>query len=138
MATYTSSVTRSIVLLTVAAVAGGMTACTPRPDGPEPTAHAFFADLGKGDTAAAAALSDHPDDARTAINQAWSGLQAAALDAQILGSKYTQDTGSVNYRYTWHLPKDRTWTYDGRAQHDPRGRAVAGPVEHNGSAPQPR
>ena len=20
----------------------------------------------------------------------------------------------MNYRYTWHLPKDRTWTYDGQ------------------------
>jgi cell division protein FtsI/penicillin-binding protein 2 len=110
MATYTSSVS----LLLVAAVAGGMTACTPRPDGPEPTAQAFFADLGRGDTGAAAALSDHPNDARTTMNQAWSGLQAVKLDAQILGSKYAQDTGSVTYRYTWHLPKDRTWTYTGQ------------------------
>ncbi|MEZ0049388.1 cell division protein FtsI/penicillin-binding protein 2 [Mycobacterium sp. MAA66] len=110
MATYRSSVS----LLVVAAVAGGMTACTPRPDGPAPTAEAFFAALGKGDTGAAADLSDRPNDARTALNQAWSGLQATKLDAQVLGSKYTQDTGSVNYRYTWHLPKDRTWTYTGQ------------------------
>jgi hypothetical protein len=110
MATYSSSVS----LLLIAAVAGGMTACTPRPDGPEPVAQAFFADLGKGDTGSAAALSDRPNDARTAMNQAWSGLQATKLDAQILGSRYTLDTGSVNYRYTWHLPKDRTWTYTGQ------------------------
>ena len=37
-----------------------------------------------------------------------------ALDAQILGSKYAEDTGSITYRYTWHLPKNRTWTYDGQ------------------------
>lgn len=110
MATYSSSVS----LLLIAAVAGGMTACTPRPDGPEPVAQAFFADLGKGDTGSAAALSDRPNDARTAMNQAWSGLQATKLDAQILGSRYTLDTGSVNYRYTWHLPKDRTWSYTGQ------------------------
>jgi cell division protein FtsI/penicillin-binding protein 2 len=36
------------------------------------------------------------------------------LDAEILGSKYAEDTGSVAYRYTWHLPKNRTWTYDGQ------------------------
>ena len=36
------------------------------------------------------------------------------MDAQILGSKYAEDTGSVTYRYTWHLPKNRTWTYDGQ------------------------
>ena len=36
------------------------------------------------------------------------------MDAQILGSKYAEDTGSITYRYTWHLPKNRTWTYDGQ------------------------
>ena len=35
-----------------------MTACTPKPNGPEPTAQAFFAALGHGDTGAAAELSD--------------------------------------------------------------------------------
>ena len=48
------------------------------------------------------------------LNEAWAGLQASRLDAQILGSKYAEDTGSVAYRYTWHLPKNRTWTYDGQ------------------------
>ena len=73
----------------------------------------FFADLGRGDTAAAAQLSDKPVEAHAALNEAWSGLQAAHLDATILGSRYTGDTGSVNYRFTWQLPKNRTWSYDG-------------------------
>ena len=89
-------------------------ACTPKPNGPEPTAEKFFAALATGDTAAAAELSDKPADARAALNEAWAGLQAVRLDAQILGSKYAEDTGSVTYRYTWHLPKNRTWTYDGQ------------------------
>lgn len=89
-------------------------ACTPRPDGPGPAAERFFAVLASGDTAAAAELTDNPSDAREALNAAWAGLQATRLDAQVLGSKYTEDTGSVAYRYTWHLPKDRTWTYDGQ------------------------
>lgn len=88
--------------------------CTPRPDGPEPAAEEFFSALATGDTAAASELADHPADARAALNEAWAGLQATGLDAQILGSKYTEDTGSVAYRYTWHLPKDRVWTYDGQ------------------------
>lgn len=82
--------------------------------GPEPAAQAFFAALTKGDTSAAAALSDRPAAAREALNEAWSGLQATGLDAQVIGSKYTEDTGSVTYRYTWHLPKNRTWSYDGQ------------------------
>ena len=73
----------------------------------------FFADLGRGDTAAAAQLSDKPVEAHVALNEAWSGLQAAHLDATILGSRYTGDTGSVNYRFTWQLPRNRTWSYDG-------------------------
>src|SRR6201991_604600 len=109
-----SSVSRVTALLTIAAVAVTVNACTPKPDGPEPTAQKFFAALATGDTAAAAELSDRPADARQSLNDAWAGLQATHLNAQILGSKYAQDTGSITSRYTWHLPKNRTWTYDGQ------------------------
>jgi hypothetical protein len=116
MATRTSAATRVTCLLTVATVLGslGLSGCTPKPNGPEPTAEEFFAALATGDTAAAAELADRPADARAALNEAWAGLQATHLEAQILGSKYSEDTGSITYRYTWHLPKDRTWTYDGQ------------------------
>jgi hypothetical protein len=93
---------------------GTLSACTPKPNGPEPAAEQFFAALSKGNTAAAAELADKPADAHAALNEAWAGLQATGLDAQIIGSKYTEDTGSVAYRYTWHLPKNRSWTYDGQ------------------------
>jgi hypothetical protein len=109
-----TSVSRVAALLTVAAVVATLNACTPKPNGPEPTAEKFFAALATGDTAAAAELSDRPADARQALNEAWAGLQASRLDAQILGSKYAEDTGTITYRYTWHLPKNRTWTYDGQ------------------------
>ncbi len=107
-------VSRVVGLVMVAAVVATLNACTPKPDGPEPIAEKFFAALATGDTAAAAELSDKPADARAALNEAWAGLQAVRLDAQIVGSKYAEDTGSVTYRYTWHLPKNRTWTYDGQ------------------------
>lgn len=100
-------------MLTVLAASATLSACTPRPDGPAPAAEQFFADLSKGDTAAAAQLSDRPADAQSALNEAWAGLQATHLDTQILGSRFTEDTGSVNYRFTWQLPKKRSWTYDG-------------------------
>jgi hypothetical protein len=114
MATWLSIASRAAGLLTVAAVVSTLNACTPKPNGPEPTAEKFFAALSSGDTAAAAALSDKPDDARAALNAAWAGLQATRLDTQIRGSKYAEDTGSITYRYTWHLPKNRTWSYDGQ------------------------
>jgi hypothetical protein len=113
MATKTTLVSGASLLLAVFVSAAGLSACTPRPDGPTPAAERFFAALADGDTAAAAELSDDPSDAREALNAAWAGLQASHLDAQVLGSRYTEDTGAVRYRYTWHLPKNRTWTYDG-------------------------
>ncbi|HEY3996794.1 MAG TPA: penicillin-binding transpeptidase domain-containing protein [Mycobacterium sp.] len=99
-------------LLLIAAIA--LSGCTPRPDGPGPAAEKYFRALSVGDTAAAAELSDNPNEAREALNAAWAGLQATHLDAQILNAKYAEDTGTVGYRFTWHLPKNRTWTYDGQ------------------------
>lgn len=112
MATKTTLASQAACLLLLAAVA--LPACTPRPDGPAPAAQRFFAALSTGDTAAAAELSDDPSDAREALNAAWAGLQATHLDTEILGSRYTEDTGTVAYRYTWHLPKNRTWSYEGQ------------------------
>jgi Penicillin binding protein transpeptidase domain/NTF2-like N-terminal transpeptidase domain len=102
-----------LAVVTLAAAAVG-SACTPRPDGPAPAAEKFYAAVAAGDTTGAARLTDRPDEARDALNAAWAGLQASHLDAQVLGSSFDEDTGSVDYRYTWHLPKNRTWTYDGQ------------------------
>ena len=116
MTSSTSSVSRLSRLtagIAVIVVGGALSACTPKPDGPEPVAAQFFEALVDGDTAAAARLSDKPAEAQAALNEAWAGLQAERLDSQITGSKYTLDTGTVKFRYTWHLPKERTWAYDG-------------------------
>ncbi|HUM00437.1 MAG TPA: penicillin-binding transpeptidase domain-containing protein [Mycobacterium sp.] len=108
-------VTRVTHLLAAFLVAAGLvTACTPRPNGPAPVAEQFFAALATGNTTVAAALADRPDDARAALNAAWAGLQATRLDAQVLSSSFDEDIGTVDYRYTWYLPKNRTWTYDGK------------------------
>ncbi len=109
--TLVSQVT-AVVLAAGAAVQG----CTPRPDGPLPAAERFFSALAVGDTARAAQSTDSEEEAREALNAAWAGLQASHLDTQILGSKYTEDTGTIHYRYTWQLPKKRNWTYDGQLQ----------------------
>jgi Penicillin binding protein transpeptidase domain/NTF2-like N-terminal transpeptidase domain len=108
----TSAVSAASGLLLVAVIA--LSGCTPRPEGPGPTAEKFFGALAIGDTATAAQLSDIPNEAREALNAAWAGLQATHLDAQMLSSKYAEDTGTVAYRFTWHLPKNRTWSYDGQ------------------------
>jgi cell division protein FtsI/penicillin-binding protein 2 len=112
-ASWASRLLSTGAILAVVATVGSLSACTPKPDGPEPVAAQFFEALVTGDTAGAADLSDKPAEAQAALNEAWSGLQARRLDTQITGSKYAVDTGTVKFRYTWHLPKDRTWTYDG-------------------------
>jgi Penicillin binding protein transpeptidase domain/NTF2-like N-terminal transpeptidase domain len=114
MTTKATVASAATFVASVLVVTTAVSACTPRPDGPAPAAELFFAALSTGDTAAAADLSDAPSDAREALNAAWAGLQASHLDTQILGSKYTEDIGTVSYRYTWHLPKNRTWVYDGQ------------------------
>lgn len=53
---------------TVLLVAGAV-ACTPRPDGPGPVAEKFFEALAKGDTAAAAKLTDDPDGAKVGLTK---------------------------------------------------------------------
>lgn len=97
-------------------LAAGMTACTPRPDGPGPVAEKFFDALSRGDITAAAQLTDDPKDARTGLDQAFSGLQAKSFTAKVTGTGYTQDTGSADATYTWQLPRNRTWTYPGQLQ----------------------
>jgi Penicillin binding protein transpeptidase domain/NTF2-like N-terminal transpeptidase domain len=117
MATKTSFATGvSLVCGSLLVAVVALSGCTPRPEGPNPTAEKYFHALSTGDTATAAQLSDDPKEARGALNSAWAGLQATHLDAQILSSKYAEDTGNVGYRFTWHLPKNRTWTYDGNLQ----------------------
>jgi len=107
--TLASSVACVLLLAVIA-----LPACTPRPEGPRAAAERFFAALAVGDTATAAQLADNPNEAREALNAAWAGLQATHLDAQVLSAKYAEDTGTVAYRFTWHLPKNRTWSYDGQ------------------------
>lgn len=114
MATIFTSATRIAGLLAIVVLTASLNACTPKPSGPSPAAQEFFAALAKGDTGAASELTDRPEDARAALNEAWKGLQASSLDAQVLGAKFAEDTGTVSYRYTWHLPKNRTWSYDGQ------------------------
>ena len=56
-------------MMTTAALVLTLGACTPRPNGPEPTAEEFFEALATGDTSAAAQLADDPEAARVAMSQ---------------------------------------------------------------------
>ncbi|AJW39445.1 Cell division protein FtsI [Rhodococcus sp. B7740] len=102
------------VSVVAAVVAAALTGCTPKPDGPEPAAQAFLAAFEANDIAAAAADTDKPDAAATALTEAWTNLQAEALDAETTSVQVDGDTATVGYTYTWQLPRDRVWTYDGQ------------------------
>ncbi len=100
--------------MVAAVVAAALTGCTPKPDGPEPAAQAFLAAFEANDIAAAAADTDKPDAAATALTEAWTNLQAEALEAETTSVQVDGDTATVGYTYTWQLPRDRVWTYDGQ------------------------
>ncbi|MGB2718362.1 MAG: penicillin-binding transpeptidase domain-containing protein [Rhodococcus sp. (in: high G+C Gram-positive bacteria)] len=102
------------VSVVAAVIAAALTGCTPKPDGPEPAAQAFLAAFEANDIAAAAADTDKPDAAATALTEAWTNLQAEALEAETTSVQVQGDTATVGYTYTWQLPKDRVWTYDGQ------------------------
>nr|WP_314144460.1 penicillin-binding transpeptidase domain-containing protein [uncultured Rhodococcus sp.] len=102
------------VSVVAAVIAAALTGCTPKPDGPEPAAQAFLAAFESNDIAAAAADTDKPDAAAAALTEAWTNLQAEALEAETTSVEVEGDTATVGYTYTWQLPKDRVWTYDGQ------------------------
>jgi cell division protein FtsI/penicillin-binding protein 2 len=103
------------VVTVIGAVVGAyLTGCTPKPDGPEPAAQAFLAAFEANDIPTAAADTDKPDAAATALREAWTNLQAEALDAETTSVRVDGDTATVGYTYRWQLPKDRVWTYDGQ------------------------
>lgn len=97
----------------VLSLVAASTACTPQPRGPESAADAFVSALEQRDVAAAASATDRPDLAATAVDQAWAGLQAESLDAETGAVTVNGDIATVEYTYTWNLPRERTWTYDG-------------------------
>ncbi|EOM76012.1 penicillin-binding transpeptidase domain-containing protein [Rhodococcus rhodnii] len=106
-------VRRALALAVAVCAAATVTACSPGADGPTAAAQRFLDAVAAGDTAGAAALSDRPDDARGALDSAWSSLQAETLVATAGESRGSGDTATVEYTYEWHLPKDRVWTYTG-------------------------
>ena len=116
-----SRITRVLLAVVATTTVVSVTACTPKPQGPESAADTFVAALAQRDSAAAGQVTDRADLAASAVDKAWDGLQAESLDAQTGAVSVNGDTATVDYTYTWHLPKDRTWTYDGALQMGRRG-----------------
>ncbi|MFI5498984.1 penicillin-binding transpeptidase domain-containing protein [Nocardia asteroides] len=100
----------------VAALAVAATACASGPQGPVPAADAFAAALAGHDLAAAAGLTSSPEKATAALTSAWQALQAEKLEVRTGDARVSGDTATVDYTYSWTLPKGRQWTYTGELQ----------------------
>jgi hypothetical protein len=114
LTSLTPLATRLTAVVCALVIVGTSAGCAPRQDGPAVAAEQFFAELGRRDTRAAADLSDRPTRRPTRRStRPGPGCRRTRLDATVLGSRFTLDTGSVDYRFTWTLPRNRSWTYDG-------------------------
>lgn len=94
-----------------AAVTFGVVGCASTDDGPRQAAVKFLSAFGSHDTSAAARLTDDPDDARTGLDAAWTGLAAQTLSATTGKARVTGDTADIDVTYKWGLASGRQWTY---------------------------
>ncbi|HET9139411.1 penicillin-binding transpeptidase domain-containing protein [Actinophytocola sp.] len=89
--------------------AGERTASSPAP--PRPTqaevADRFLVAFGKGDAAAAAALTDDPAAATKTLSAVWQGLGPTAVTTSRTGAQ----GDAVTFTITWTLGPQRVWSY---------------------------
>ncbi|MEU4315013.1 penicillin-binding transpeptidase domain-containing protein [Nocardia sp. NPDC024068] len=125
-----------VLVLAVAALASAVTACGMGAHGPITAAQAFAGAFAARDTEAAAAHTNRPEKAATALTSVWEELAAEGLHAQTGAARITGDTATVDYTYEWQLPGDRVWTYSGQLPLVRTGGAWT--VRWSGSALHPR
>lgn len=103
---------RVVTGLVLLGLTTSLVSCTPRPDTGEEVLGKFFEAINSGDIDQAAALTDHPVDAKNELAAAVKGLQTHDLGAEVhdVDSNGTQSTASVHMN--WALPNNRVWNYD--------------------------
>ena len=131
MATWLSTASRAASLLTVAAVAAALNACTPKPNGPEPTAEKFFAALATGDTAAAAELSRQAGRREVCAQRGVGGAAGGAVGRADPGFEIRR--GHRQRHLPLHLApaEEPDMGLRRAAEHGPRRGAVGGSVERH-------
>lgn len=96
----------------VAALVGGLVACTPKPLDATPVAEDFLAALTARDGEDLAAVIDNPATAQDIIDATWAGLQAEALTTTLGEVDVRDNIATAHYTLDWQLPRDRQLTYD--------------------------
>lgn len=94
-----------------------VSACTPKPESPDPTVQDFLQAISNNDMAKAASYTDATSTAQGALQDSYSGLQAESVSVN-LDSVEMSDTNNAtaSYTYTWNLPKDRQLNYSATVQ----------------------
>ncbi|GAA1901959.1 penicillin-binding transpeptidase domain-containing protein [Williamsia serinedens] len=103
-----------MVMVAAVAAVPVIVACGSADDGPRAAASSFLAVVASRDLDGAAGRTDSPDAARTDLAAAWSGLQATGVRTEVGRSRVDADTATVDVKWSWALPRDQTWSYDGR------------------------
>ncbi|MGA6204724.1 penicillin-binding transpeptidase domain-containing protein [Nocardia testacea] len=105
---------RSVLVITVAALAFAAAGCAAGSSGPITAADDFLAAFTARDIEAAADRTTRPEKAFAALTSAWDELGAEELHADTGAARITGDTATVDYTYEWTLPAGRTWNYSGQ------------------------
>lgn len=103
---------RSLSALVLTGLVISSAACTPRPDTGQSVLEDFLAAVGRGDIAAASALTDHPKAARKDLGAATEGLQSAGLSFDVGEISADGTQSSADVAMNWALPNERHWVYD--------------------------
>lgn len=105
---FKSKTVLSAVMASV--VVSGLAACTPRPDTADDAAGDFLTRLSQRDDAAAE--TDNPAQANSAIDETWKALQAQGLRTELKNVSTSGNQASATYSMDWTLPDDRDFSYD--------------------------
>src|ERR1700754_2628853 len=87
-------------------------------DGPTPEdiASDYLGAFAKGDSAAAAKLTDSPDSAKALLSKLRAELAPEKVAAQLGTVETTDTTAKASFKVTWDFGHDRRWDYDGRME----------------------
>ncbi|MFT3899810.1 MAG: penicillin-binding transpeptidase domain-containing protein [Gordonia sp. (in: high G+C Gram-positive bacteria)] len=104
-------VVRAVAIASAAAVGLSLSSCSSPEDNPRRVVERFMASIAQRDAQGAAAQTDKPSAATSAIADLWSGLTAEHLDYTTGKIRLSVDNALTDVTYTWQLPGKRKWNY---------------------------
>lgn len=103
---------RSIIAATtISGLIVSLAACTPKPDVADDVAQEFLAAVAAND-AAAAELTDDPQQAGQQLGATWEAMQAEGLAYELKNVNTDGNMATATYHLDWDLPGQRNFAYD--------------------------